>query len=136
METLTIGQVAREAHVGLETIRFYERQGLIESPPRSPSGYRAFPPGTVVRLHFIRTAKDLGFTLKEIRELLSLEVDPVGSCPETRAIAESKIDDIDRRIRSLERMRRALRGFVASCETREPTSECPILESLRQETHE
>ena len=135
MKTLTIGQVAKAAHVGLETIRFYEREGLIESPPRRPSGYRAYPPETVTRVRFIRTAKDLGFSLKEIGELLSLRVDPVGSCAEIRTVAEGKITDIDQRIRTLQRMRRTLRQLVAACEARQPTSECPILESLGKETH-
>lgn len=133
METLTTGEVARKANVGLETIRFYEREGLIESPARHPSGYRAYPPETVARVRFIRTAKDLGFSLKEIRELLSLRVDPVRSCEEMRTISESKITDIDERIRALQRIRRTLRKLVVACEKKEPTSECPILESLGRE---
>ena len=67
MHALTIGQVAREAHVGIDTVRFYEREGLIEEPPRRPSGYRQYPPETVQRVRFIRRAKDLGFTLTEIQ---------------------------------------------------------------------
>jgi MerR family copper efflux transcriptional regulator len=135
METLTIGQVAKKTDVGLETIRFYEREGLIESPPRRPSGYRAYPPATVARVRFIRTAKDLGFSLKEIGELLSLRVDPVGACTGIKTIAESKITDIEERIWRLQRMRRTLRKLVTACEAREPTSECPILESLGKEPH-
>lgn len=135
METFTIGQVAKKTDVGLETIRFYEREGLIESPPRRPSGYRAYPPETVARVRFIRTAKELGFSLKEIGELLSLRVDPVGSCEEIRTIAESKITGIDERIRTLQKIRRTLRKLVAACESREPTSECPILESLGKGAH-
>ncbi len=133
MKSFTIGQVAKKAHVGLETIRFYEREGLIQNPPRRPSGYRAYPPEVVDRLRFIRTAKDLGFSLKEIGELLSLRVDPVGSCSDIKAIAESKIAVIDDRIRSLQRIRRTLRKLAAACETRRPTGECPILESLSKE---
>jgi len=134
METLTIGQVAKESNVGLETIRFYEREGLIENPPRRPSGYRAYPPDTVNRVRFIRTAKDLGFSLKEIGELLSLRIDPVGACTEIKTIAESKIKGIEERIRTLQRMRRTLRKLVTACEAREPTGDCPILESLGKET--
>ncbi len=132
MESFTIGRVAKKANVGIETIRFYEREGLIESPPRRPSGYRAYPPETVARVRFIRTAKDLGFSLKEIGELLSLRVDPVGSCVEIKSIAESKITDIEERVRRLGRIRRALRKLVAACDAREPTGECPILESLEK----
>jgi MerR family mercuric resistance operon transcriptional regulator len=134
METFTIGQIARETGVGLETIRFYERKGLIENPPRRPSGYRAYPLETIDRVRFIRTAKDLGFSLKEIGELLSLRVDPVRSCGDIKAIAESKISDVEERIRTLQRMRRTLRKLAAACDAREPTSECPILESLGKET--
>lgn len=133
METLTIGELASRASVGLETIRFYERQGLIENPSRRPSGYRAYPPETVARVRFIRTAKDLGFSLKEIGELLSLRVDPVGSCVEIKAIAEAKVADIEARIRALQRIRRTLRKLVTACDSREQTSECPILESLGNE---
>jgi MerR family mercuric resistance operon transcriptional regulator len=135
METLTIGELAREADVGLETIRFYERQGLIEAPPRDSSGYRAFPREAVARVRFIRTAKELGFSLKEILELLSLRVDPVSSCGEIKTIAESKITGIDERIRTLQRIRRTLRKLVAACEAREPTSDCPILESIDKEEY-
>lgn len=133
MESLTIGQVAKQTNIGLETIRFYEREGLIESPPRLPSGYRAYPPETVPRVRFIRTAKELGFSLKEIGELLALRVDPVESCAQAKVIAEDKIADIDNRLRTLQRMRRALRKLVNACDAREATSECPILESLDKE---
>lgn len=134
METLTIGQVAKRAGVGLETVRFYEREGLIEAPPRRPSGYRAYPPQTVARVRFIRTAKDLGFSLKEIGELLSLRVDPVGSCGEVKTIAVTKIAGIDERIGALRRMRRTLQKLIAACDARKPTSQCPILESLGRES--
>ena len=76
MRALTIGQVARQAGVGVETVRFYERQGLLDAPPRRASGYRQYAPEMVARLQFIRRAKELGFALKEIRELLSLRVAP------------------------------------------------------------
>jgi MerR family mercuric resistance operon transcriptional regulator len=135
MDSLTIGQLAKQTDIGLETIRFYEREGLIESPPRRPSGYRAYPPETVPRVRFIRTAKELGFSLKEIGELLALRVDPVKSCANVKSIAEDKIADIDERVRTLQRMRKSLRKLVRACDAREATSECPILESLGKETH-
>lgn len=133
MDSLTIGQLARQTDVGLETIRFYEREGLIENPPRKPSGYRAYPPETIQRVRFIRTAKELGFSLKQIRELLALRVDPVESCAHVKTIAETKISDIAQRIRTLQRMRRTLRKLVTACEAREATSDCPILDSLDKE---
>ena len=133
MDTLTIGRVAKEAAVGVETIRFYEREGLIANPPRLSSGYRAYPPETVARIRFIRTAKDLGFSLKEIRELLSMRVDPIGSCSEVRAMAESKITDVEERIRVLQNIRLSLERLVTACEERQPTSECPILDCIEKE---
>lgn len=133
MESLTIGQLAKQTDMSLETIRFYEREGLIESPPRRPSGYRAYPPETVQRIRFIRTAKELGFSLKEIGELLALRVDPVESCTHVKTIAEDKITDIEQRIRRLQRMRKTLRKLVTACDAREATSDCPILDSLDKE---
>jgi MerR family copper efflux transcriptional regulator len=133
MDSLTIGQLAKQTDIGLETIRFYEREGLIESPPRRSSGYRAFPLETVPRVRFIRTAKELGFSLKEIGELLALRVDPVESCAHVKTIAEEKIADIEKRVRTLQRMRNTLRKLVTACEARIATSDCPILESLDKE---
>ena len=130
MESLTIGQLAQRAGVGVETIRFYEREGLISEPPRRPSGYRDYPLETVARIVFIRRAKDLGFTLKEINELLELRVRPRRNCAEVKRSADAKIADIDGKIASLRRMRRALKDLTKACEERTPTTECPILASL------
>jgi len=130
MKTLTIGQVAREAGVGVETVRFYEREGLIEEPTRRGSGYRQFDEAVVDRLRFIREAKELGFTLNEIKELLSLKLDPASSCGDVKDRAEVKIADIEEKIRTLQRMKRALVKLTKACSGNGPTSECPILESL------
>ncbi len=130
MESLTIGQLARRAGVGVETVRFYEREGLISEPPRRPSGYRDYPPETVARIVFIRRAKELGFTLKEINELLELRVRPRRNCAQVKQNADAKIADIDGKITGLRRMRRALKDLTRACEERTPTTECPILASL------
>lgn len=130
MKSLTIGQVAREAGVGIETVRFYERQGLIEAPTRRASGYRQFNESVVDRLQFIREAKELGFTLGEIKELLSLKLDPSSSCAEVKGRAEAKIADIEEKTRTLQRMKRALAKLTKACSGDGPTSECPILEAL------
>lgn len=133
METLTIGQVAKRAGVGIETIRFYEREGLIAEPERRPSsGYRQYPPKAVRRVLFIRHAKDLGFTLKEIQELLQLRVDPDSTCADVRKQTKDKIADIEQRIASLERMKDALGRLAKKCRGRGPTTECPILEELNR----
>ena len=121
---MRIGQVASEAGVGIETVRFYERRGLVPRPSRPVSGYREYPPDTVDRILFIRRAKELGFQLREIKELLSLKVRPRTSCSSVMRRAESKIADIDAKLADLKRMRRALGKLVAACERRTPTADC------------
>ena len=126
----TIGQVAERSGIGIETVRFYERKGLIAEPPRTDSGYRQYPEDVVVRLRFIRRAKELGFALKEILELLSLRVNPDTTCADVRKQAEFKISDVEERIRALRRIKTALTRLAASCVGTGPASECPILEAL------
>ena len=128
--SLTIGQLARRAEVGVETVRFYEREGLLKEPARRPSGYRQYDEGVVDRLRFIRRAKQLGFTLNEIKELLSLRIDPATTCADVKSRAEAKLADIAAKIRSLQRMKRALVKLTKACSGRGAASECPILESL------
>mgnify|MGYP000072752406 CR=1 FL=1 len=128
--TLTIGKVAAAAGLGVETVRFYERKGLLVEPPRSQAGYRQYPAGTVRRLQFIVRAKALGFTLREIRELLDLRATPGARCADVQNRAETKIADIEDRIEQLRGMKRALGGLVAQCGGRGPVSQCPILEAL------
>ena len=130
MQTFTIGKVARFAGVGIETVRFYEREGLIADPPRGPSGYRQYPAETVSRIRFIRRAKELGFSLKEVQELLALRVHPDASSAEMKARAEAKIDDIEAKIRTLQRIRETLVNITAACGGCGPVSECPILDAL------
>ncbi len=134
MGSLTTGQLAQRAGVGVETIRFYEREGLILEPPRRPSGYRDYPPETVTRIVFIRRAKELGFSLKEISELLELRVRPRRNCAVVKRNADAKIADIDTKIASLRRMRKALNHLTEACQARTPTAVCPILASLGSET--
>lgn len=133
MESMTIGKLAREVGVGVETIRYYERRGLIEEPPRRESGYRQYPQDTVQRLRFIRRAKELGFTLKEIRELLALRLDPGTTCGDVRRRAEAKIGDIEEKIRTLRRMKEALQKLTLACSGHGPLSECPILEAMEDD---
>lgn len=133
MKPLTIGQVADQAGVGVETVRFYERQGLLEEPARRESGYRQYPQDVVSRLRFIKRAKELGFSLKEIKELLALRVDPTTTCKEVREQATAKIADIEEKIASLLRMKKALVKLTTACRGQGPTSECPILDALDKE---
>lgn len=133
MKPLTIGQVARLAGVGVETVRFYERQGLLNEPPRRESGYRQYPGDVVARLRFIKRAKELGFSLKEIKELLALRVDPTTTCTEVRSKAAAKVADIEEKIQALQRIKKALVQLTAVCQGRGPTSECPILKAMEKE---
>jgi len=130
MQTLTIGEVAKAAQIGVETVRFYEREGLIAEPPRRQSGYRQYPADTVRRLRFIRRAKDLGFTLKEIGDLLGLRVEPAKGCADVRAIANAKIADVEAKMGDLARIKAALEKLARDCRGKGPTSECPILDAL------
>ena len=132
---LTIGLVARRAGVGVETVRFYERQGLIEEPPRRMSGYREYDDEVVSRLGFIRRAKDLGFTLKEIKELLSLRRDPSVPAADVKRRANAKIADIETKIRTLQKMKEALEGLTTACRGH-AGSECPLLHALDLEAEE
>ena len=133
MASMTIGKLAKRAGVGVETIRFYERRGLIPEPPRRSSGYRQYEEATVLRVQFIRRAKELGFTLKEIEGLLSLRVDPNAPCQDVNRRIEAKIEDIEEKIEMLERMKSTLMSLDASCQGRGPISECPILEVLTEQ---
>lgn len=130
MNSLTIGKVAQQAGVGVETVRFYEREGVIDEPPRRMSGYRQYPPETVARIRFVRRAKELGFTLKEIKELLLLRASPGSRCADVRQRAQAKIEDIQQRMRDLQKMEKALKRLMTACSGRGPATECPILEAL------
>ncbi len=130
MSTLRIGEVAAQAGVGVETVRFYERRGLIAAPPRRASGYRAYPPESVTQLRFVRQAQELGFSLAEIRQLLALHPESRRACHEVRAQAEEKLADVRRRVRQLRAIERALGRLVASCGATEPLAACPLLRAL------
>ena len=127
---LTIGVVACRAGVGVETVRFYERQGLLEEPARRQSGYRAYDEAVVTRLRFIRRAKDLGFTLREIKELLSLRRDPTTPAGDLKRRAEEKLADIDAKTQLLQQMKKALLKLTCACSGRGTISECPLLRAL------
>jgi DNA-binding transcriptional MerR regulator len=126
---LTIGQLARASDVGVETIRFYEREGLLSPSGRRANGYRVYHPEASERLAFIRRAKALGFSLGEIRELLALSA-PDGDRSEVKAVAEHKLAEIERRIEELQRMRGALAELTRQCSGHGPVDGCPIIETL------
>lgn len=131
-EPLTIGRLARRAGVAVETVRFYERRGLVRRPPRPGKGFRVYPEQAVARLRFIRQAQGLGFTLKEIAELLRLQVTPGADCAAVRTRAAAKLADADRRLVALAQIRAALAALVAACPGSGALAHCTILEALAQ----
>jgi DNA-binding transcriptional MerR regulator len=130
---MTIGQVAKLSGVGVETIRFYEREGLLNKPKRKESGYRLFEAEVVSRIKFIKRAKQLGFSLREIRELLSLRVDSRVSATEVKKRVDSKIEQIDRRIYDLKKVRNALAQLSRSVR-KTSISEHTLLDVLEKGT--
>ena len=134
MKTLTRGQLARACGIGIEAIRFYERQGLLPPAPRTGAGHRRFDPSIVPRLQFIRRAKDLGFNLREIGELLALHDEPHGDRAGVKALTEAKLAEIETRLRDLGRMRDVLAQLASECSGQGPVSGCPIIHALAHET--
>ncbi len=130
---MTIGVVAKRAHVNVETVRYYERRGLIPEPRRTASGYRQYGEPTVARIRFIKRTQELGFSLKEIAELLALRVRHAAACGPVERKTRAKIELVDQKIRELEGMKTALERVIAACEAKEPTGECPLLEELEEE---
>lgn len=130
MTLLSIGKVANRAGVSVETIRFYERKGLLAEPVRKESGYRQYAEDDIRKLVFIQHAKNLGFSLNEIKELMSIQSDSSATSREIKNMAENKLQDIEEKIKMLQRMRRTLKPLVEKCPGKGPTSECPILDAL------
>lgn len=127
---LRIGEVAAAADLSVETIRYYERLGLIREAARTASGYRQFEPAVVRRLRFIRRAKELGFSLEEIRELLELRADPEASASDVQELARANLAEIEDKLADLTRLRDALLAVSCTCDGRGPMTECPILDAL------
>lgn len=130
MTALSIGQVAKRCGLTVETIRFYEKLGLILEPQRTESGYRQYPEDAVARLQFIQRSKELGFSLKEIEELLLLKESPDTSSHDIKSHAEAKIQDINQKIYDLEQMKTSLARLTRSCQGKGPAQECEILAAL------
>ena len=131
MNGLTIGSVAQQAGVNIETLRYYERKGIVPKPPRTSSNYRLYSEETVRRVRFVKRAQELGFSLREIKELLALRATRGAKCRDVGRQALQKIEEIDEKIQTLEAMKDVLRKLVKECaSTRAPASDCAILESL------
>lgn len=130
LKHMRIGVLARECGVSIDTIRYYEREGLLPSPRRRPSGYREYGEDTLGRLRFIRHAKDLGFSLEDIRELLSLSSDREQGVKGVKQRAEARLEVVEERMAQLQRMRKGLKQLIANCPGHGPLDECPILRAL------
>jgi MerR family copper efflux transcriptional regulator len=126
----TIGAVARRAGVGIDTIRYYERENLLPAAQRRASGYRDYGPDAVARLRFIRRAKELGFTLEEIRELLALSGDRERGVKSVKQRAQARLGEIEQRIRELQRVKRGLKQLIDACPGHGALEHCPILRAL------
>lgn len=133
MKGLTIGKLARAAGVSTDTIRFYERRGLLSPPARTAANYRLYPDKDVLRLKFIKRAKALGFTLNEIKELLSLRHNTRATKAEVKSLTESKIEDIKNRIVDLQYILAILEHLAATCDGYGPADDCPILAAMDED---
>ena len=130
---MTIGELAEKAGINVQAIRYYERMKLLPPTHRWPdSGYRDFDEDALLRLRFIRSAKELGFTLREIHGLLELRVLPGESCSEVKGLLEAKLADLDRRLKEMRRLRRVLEKLIGACRQRRANTTCPALWSIER----
>ena len=132
MEKLSIGELARQANVNIETIRYYERRGLISEPPRTKSGHRQYSPEAVRRTDFIKRCQALGFSLKEIEEILELRITSESTCADMKSRVTDKLNDVSQKIDQLALIHDALSRLQKKCTGSGPIGNCPILEELYQ----
>ena len=124
------GQLAKAANVNIQTVRFYDRQGILKPASRTEAGYRIYDKEGVKRLNFIIQAKELGFSLKEIKEFLALRVQSVKACDRVRKKTTEKLKDIQNKIAHLKKLEKTFKGLIGDCENRVVTNQCPILEKM------
>ena len=134
VEKFTIGKLAKESGVTVETVRFYEQKGLIDQPI-STSGYRKYPYEDIVKIKFVKRTQELGFTLKEAKELLELRVNSNAKCGEVKSKAEGKLEEVEKKVSDLIKMKKSLEKMIESCTRDEGSvSECPILEDFEKDS--
>ena len=131
--TFTIGQLAKKVGVNIQTVRYYERRRLLTPTGRKPSGYRLYGDDLVRRLRFIKNAQALGFTLREIAELLNLRVSSTARCGDVQRRAQAKLLQVEEKIRDLQALASPLKGLIRACRAGQPTDRCPILQSFEEE---
>ncbi|MGH3375879.1 MAG: MerR family transcriptional regulator [Actinoallomurus sp.] len=127
-------QVAARAGVNTQTLRYYERRGLLPDPPRTPAGYRSYGPDAVRVVRFVKRAQALGFTLTEVEELLHLADGGPDSCGAAQRLTGEKIGDLDARIATLTAMRASLDRLLGTCARPREQRDCPLLDSLEPDT--
>ena len=133
-EEYTIGKLAKKSGVTVETVRFYEQKGLIKQPS-TRSGYRKYPYDDIVKIKFIKRTQELGFTLNEAKELLDLRVKSNAKCGQVKSKAELKLQEVDEKIKDLNKIKRSLKKLIGACSNNEKsTLECPILECFERDT--
>lgn len=130
---VTIGRAAKAVGVNIETVRYYERLNLLKPTARRPSGYRLYGDEEIRRLRFIKNAQALGFTLREITDLLNLRVRSSAQCGAVQRKAHEKLVQVERKVRDLQALARSLRGLIRACENGQATDACPIVESLEKQ---
>lgn len=135
METLTIGQVSKLAGIGVDAIRFYERERLIPLPARRSSGYRQYQPEIIERILFINQAKELGFTLAEVNALLDLRYKPNGTATQVKEKALTKIADVDSKINRLTQIKEQILTLTSACSGKGPVKDCPIMNGIISRAH-
>jgi len=128
-EGLSIGSLSQQSGVNIETIRYYEKIGVMPQPERSAGGYRVYGPEHVKRLHFVRRGRELGFSLDELRGLLRLVDGHSYTCAEVHALTVEHLEDIRQKISDLKRLERVMSNMAASC-TRDQIPECPVIDAL------
>ncbi len=133
LREMTIGKLAKEVGVNIETVRYYERLRLLAPTDRKPSGYRVYDDDALKRLRFIRNAQALGFTLHEITELLNLRVSSTARCGDVQRKAQTKLKQVEEKIRDLQALSRPLRALIQACRAGQSTDRCPILKTFERE---
>ncbi len=136
MHSLKSGELAKQANVNPETLRYYEREGLLPEPVRTEAGYRLYQVDDVKRVRFIKKAQELGFSLKEVKELLALKLHADHSASEVKRLTEHKIQDIEAKIQSLQAMKKVLNDLASACSGTGSVDHCPILNCLEDNTQE
>ena len=126
------GELARRAGVNVETLRFYEREGLLPEPPRRESGYRDYPPEAVDLVRFIKRAQELGFSLGEVRELLAARRTPAAKSAPVRRLLAAKAAEIGRKVRDLQALKEVLDGMLDTCDGRRSLTACPLIAALNR----